>query len=277
METVPNFLVIGAMRSGTTWLDGVLRSHPEIYLPSRRKELHFFDQYYDRGLEWYKDFFKAIPKPNVKKIGEITPSYLFSPEVPHRIQKILPDCKLIVVLRNPAERAYSHYGFHLKNHAEKRDFETFVEQETEVFEKGLYGEQLQRYLQYFSIDQILILLYEDISANTLGMLKDIAEFLSVDESLFDENSISHRANSSGFSRFPYLRYLACGVRDKLRDMDLDSVWNIAKKTGLEKVFWRNSSSIPSMPSKSRADLLSKYEEDILLLEKITGTSFKRWR
>ncbi|MDB9526425.1 sulfotransferase domain-containing protein [Oscillatoria sp. CS-180] len=276
-NSLPTFLGIGAMRCGTTWLDTMLRSHPEIYLPTRRKEVHFFDKYYERGLDWYTSFFSGDELLAYSSVGEITPAYLHVPEAPERIKQLLPTCKFIAILRNPAERAYSHYGFYLRNYAEKRDFRTFIQQEQEAFSKGLYGQQIERYLQHFSLDQFLLLLYEDVAEDPTNILKAIAHFLMLDEHLFDTSLITQKSNPSGVVQFPRVRSAARYVRDALRDQDLDWIWNLAKSSGLEKMFSKKTSSIPPMSAEMKEELIKKYCQDIILLERLTDLDCSRWK
>jgi len=117
MEAIrlPNFLVIGVEKGGTTWLHAQLKKHPEIFLP-QSKEIHFFNKYnsnlikhdyFQLGINWYADFFKQYKGQKV--IGEVTPMYICDPEAPLRIQQTLPNVKLIAILRDPVRRAYSHY------------------------------------------------------------------------------------------------------------------------------------------------------------------------
>ena len=101
---LPNFLCIGAQRAGTTWLYDLLASHPEVYVPSRRKEVHYFDWYYDRGLSWYTRFFP--PQGEVARyraVGEVTPDYLYDSTCPKHISETLPSVKLIAILCNPVD------------------------------------------------------------------------------------------------------------------------------------------------------------------------------
>ncbi|MEL7006018.1 MAG: sulfotransferase domain-containing protein [Bacteroidota bacterium] len=266
---LPDFLGIGAARCGTSWLDSVLRSHSELYMPERRKEIHFFDLYYDRGLSWYQNFFqdnspkeqkqKLEPKPEPQnshaskshhqesgqklgkgsgqksgqKSGEITPEYLYYPEVPHRIQQHLPDCKFLVMLRNPADRAYSHYGFLIRELNESRRFETLIEEAPEVFDRGLYYQQLQRYLEIFPSENFLVLIFEEVMSNPNQALNQLSEFLGIAASQFNPDVVSRKVNSSKQSRFPRIRLLARNLRDELRNRDLDWLWNLAKRSGVE--------------------------------------------
>ena len=115
---LPNFLVIGSARCGTSWLDENLRQHPEVYLPRDDKEVHFFDNKYHMGIEWYERFFEGS---EAQAIGEVTPSYLYYGHVAGRIKEHVPDVKMIALLRNPAERAYSHYWNIVANHKKRNE------------------------------------------------------------------------------------------------------------------------------------------------------------
>ena len=113
--TLPNFLVIGAQRGGTTLLHRVLDRHPEVYVPQRRKEVHFFDWYYDRGADWYAGFFPCEQADEYRAVGEVTPDYLFDPHAPGRIRAVLPHCRFVASLRDPIQRAFSWYSFQLRS------------------------------------------------------------------------------------------------------------------------------------------------------------------
>ena len=279
--SLPDFMCIGAMRSGTTWLDKVLRSHPNIYLPEKRKEIHFFDQYYDRGIEWYEDFFPNVDNLDKDiKLGEITPAYLYFKGSPQRIFKSVPNCRFIVIFRNPAERAYSHYGFLVKNYNERRAFEKIFAEEQELFLKGLYGAQMERYLQYFPIEKFLFLFYEEIAENPMGILGKIGDFLEVPVDGFDINHLREKRNTSGYPRFPKARALACTFRDNVRKYgkyDLDWFWNLAKKSGLEQIFESQKNKLEPLNQETRTKLISKYEPDITKLEQLINVDLSSWK
>ncbi|MGD8869483.1 MAG: sulfotransferase, partial [Gemmatimonadales bacterium] len=138
--TLPNFLGIGAPRAGTTWLNTLLASHPDVFTPTVRDEINFFDYYYERGVEWYETLF---PEPEsavrYRAIGEITPQYLECEECPERIFTLLPDSKLIVMLRHPVARAYSQYGLYVQRRNYKGSFEDFVAAKPRSLERGFYS------------------------------------------------------------------------------------------------------------------------------------------
>ena len=105
---LPSFLILGAQKAGTSSLYNYLRQHPSLRLP-QKKEMHFFDLYYMRGLKWYARQFPAFVFNRTKKTGEATPYYLFHPAVAERVATALPNVKLIALLRDPTVRAFAHF------------------------------------------------------------------------------------------------------------------------------------------------------------------------
>jgi hypothetical protein len=275
--TLPDFLGIGAMRSGTTWLDSILRTHPNIYLPQKRKEVHFFDEHYERGIEWYKEWFSDVQQLSKPiRTGEITPKYLYTEQAPIRIKEHIPDCKFILILRNPVDRAYSHYGFLVRDYAESRSFQECFNQMPEIFLRGLYSQQLQRYLHQFPFENFLVLIYENTIKNPQEALSKIAHFLMIDASQFNLDEMTNKVNSSRSVRFPKARLLATRFRDFLRKQDLDWAWNLAKASGLERAF-EGGQSLPKIDQDLRAQLISRYEPDIATLEDILNVDLSLWR
>lgn len=211
-HVLPDFLIIGAARSGTTSLYQYLVQHPSIE-PCVVKQLHFFDEYYNRGTNWYRVNFptcmKKFSTEKIKKIkfltGEATPYYLQYPHAPDRVYEINPNMKLIVVLRNPVDRAFSHYKRRWRNGSETLSFEEATAQEQsrikgeiEKMEKnenyfsyifhrlsyitsGLYVIHLKRWLKYFPMEQILILENEEFLNETPKLYKQTLKFLGLSE------------------------------------------------------------------------------------------------
>jgi hypothetical protein len=274
--TLPNFLGIGAPRSGTNWLDAQLRDHPDIYLPEARNEVHFFDLYYDKGLNWYNKFFPQFDQASkYRAIGEVTPRYIFDPKVPSRIRDHMPDCKLIAILRNPVDRAYSQYGLSVRDRAEQRSFNKFLEQNLSVFEIGLYSMHLKRYLRYFPKEQILVLIFERVMSNPEHALGKIAEFLSIDANLFTNRNITEKVNTSYRPRFAGIRAAAKRCSVFLRAKDLDWIVNLAKSAGIPHMFG-NLGPLPPIDVNTRAVLRAKYEQDIVSLEELIEEELSFW-
>ncbi len=275
--TLPSFLGIGAQRSGTTWLYKILREHPNIYL-SDRKELHFFDRYYDRGMSWYQSFF---PKENQfgqhQCIGEITPAYLFEPRVPNLISQCIPNCKFIAILRNPVERTYSEYAHSVRNNNDKRTFVEYLEQNPDAFSRSLYSEQLKRYFNLFPKENFLIFSFDEIKSQPNKVLNKIAGFLDVSISGFLIEDIGEKVNASYRPKFARTYAFARGCHRWLMEQDLDLLISTAKKLGIRKELFGESGSLPTLQPNLRLELMEKYEADISELEKLLEINLDMWR
>lgn len=195
--TLPNFLIIGAQKSGTTWLAWKLRQHPSVFMPM--DEVHFFDREdnFAKGLGWYQAHFDKVATETA--VGEKTPDYLaaglngldhHTPDLHHRIYETLPDVKLIVSLRNPVERTVSA-TYHMIRTGHISPFHNIddllagskqhVIHQFGVIEYGKYFQQLKTYLQYFDRHQILVLIFEeDIIGRPGSGLKKVCQFLEID-------------------------------------------------------------------------------------------------
>jgi hypothetical protein len=272
---LPNFLGIGAQRAGTTWLAENLRTHPQVYLPPARKEVHFFDWHYERGIDWYESYF---PDEKIKEkhqaIGEVTPKYLFDPLVPDRISDHLPSVKLIAVLRNPVERAYSHYGLRIRDQGIQVDFQTFIEKNQEVVDRGKYAQQLHRYLDHFSRDQLLVIIFERFIQDPELVHREIGDFLGVSPDLFSVPE--HKQNSSYIPRFPRLRASVRRIAVFLRQHGIDRVVEWAKEVGVDRMLG-NAGSLPPMKDGDRRYLADRYAQEIEEVESLLNWDLEIWK
>jgi hypothetical protein len=220
--TTPNFFIIGAAKSGTSALWHHLREHPEIYM-SPRKQTRFFAfdvedpnfrgpaprhlelPYAIKDLDDYLALFDGVREETA--VGEASWVYLYRPEASLRIREYVSDAKLIAILRNPADRAFSHYRQNLQAGREPlADFRRALEEEEarirdgwwpefHYVQMGLYHDQLKRYFEAFDRDQIKVYLHEDLDSDPFGLLRDAFGFLGVDETFTPETAI--RSNPSG--------------------------------------------------------------------------------
>jgi len=197
---LPNFLIIGAAQCGTTTLHSYLREHPDVYMPSsKRPEPHFFlkGDEYAKGLSYYSERHFAEWHGQTA-VGEISTSYIYHEVVAERVRTHLPDVKLIAILRNPVDRAYSNYWHTVNSGLETLSFEEAVLTEKErtagirdrfwrevqpyaYVARGFYFKQLSGYLRHFQRDRMLILLFDDLVERPSRVLRDIFNFLGVDE------------------------------------------------------------------------------------------------
>lgn len=212
----PDFIIIGVQKGGTTSLYHYLVQHPQI-APALDKEVHFFDLEFERGWEWYDSRFPGIKEPALPSdcnaspqltatpiiTGEASPYYIFHPLVPQRIAKVLPDIKLIVLLRDPVDRAISHYhhavrwGFEklaiaeafaqeasrLAGEVEKiladPTYHSFNHRHLSYLARGLYAAQLEQWFQYFPREQFLILSSEAFYRDPENSLATVYQFLGL--------------------------------------------------------------------------------------------------
>ena len=165
-DNKPDFIGIGVEKAGTTWIHYNLKTHPEICMISRKKfkEIYFFNEshQYSKGIEYYRSLYNRCPKNKVK--GEFTAGYLSSPQTPFLIYKHFPNVKLIVCLRNPIERAYSHYKYDMELkgfYNIYKSFEEAIKKNLSFLKLSFYYKQLKKYYDLFPNKNILVLFFED--------------------------------------------------------------------------------------------------------------------
>ncbi len=204
LRVLPDFLILGAQKAGTTSLFAYLSEHPRV-APALCKEVHFFDYNYQRGASWYRAHFPTRWTCWRRGLvtGEGSPYYLFHPRAPARAHEVMPQAKLIVLLRNPVERAYSHYQHQVRLGLEPLAFEDALAHEatrlTGEFEKlvadgeyysfnyqnysylarGMYADQLSRWFRFFARAQFLILPSEPFYEHPAGTWERILAFLDL--------------------------------------------------------------------------------------------------
>lgn len=178
-----NFIGIGAPKSGTTWISQCLDEHPSV-CHAHHFETVFFENVnlYRKGLEYYEKFYAHYVPGQIR--GEITPTYLYSTDAGQRIKKAFPEVKLIVCLRNPIERAYSHYLAHARNGKNIIWLKSFDEirnkRDNPYLKRGLYYESLQWYVTTFGRENILILIHDDSKTDPKKFIQGIYAFLGID-------------------------------------------------------------------------------------------------
>ncbi len=209
MRMLPDFLIIGAQKAGTTSLYSHLAQHPCVGA-ALKKEVRYFNDHFNEGVNWYKAHFPTlrtrdrIAKQNGGRFitGEGEPSYLANPAVPQRVMDLVPDIRLIVMLRDPVKRAYSHYQHRFTRNREQRSFEEVCAADTETLKvgwqnlpqgdlirlghahysylpRGLYYEQLKMWSRVFPMDRFHIISAEDFFTNTQAAYDDVLAFLDL--------------------------------------------------------------------------------------------------
>jgi hypothetical protein len=201
-RALPDAMIIGAMKSGTSSLHYYLTQHPQVIAPLR-KEVHYFDLNFARGESWYRANFGREGQGGLNI--DSSPYYLFHPRVPQRAHALVPDARLIVMLRDPVRRAYSHY-WHARDKGREllsfedaiaaesdridRDHERLLRGEIERSEahqffsylaRGRYAEQLERWLRVYPREQLLVLRFEELAKEPLPVLNSSLRFIGLPE------------------------------------------------------------------------------------------------
>ena len=203
LRGLPSLLILGAQRSGSTSLFNYLVQHPDV-LPPLGKEIHYFDLHYQRGLNWYRGRFPYAHRLSGGTLTlDASPYYLLHPLAPERAARLVPGAKLVALLRNPVERALSHYQHEVRGGRESLPFERAIEQEVErlsgeeerlrsdptyysfnhhrysYVRRGRYLEQLRRWVEHFPRSQLLVLQSERLFADPVAATAAVHEFLGV--------------------------------------------------------------------------------------------------
>jgi hypothetical protein len=300
--TLPNFLVIGAAKAGTTSLYHYLRQHPGIYLPPQ-KEINFFAlegktlDFHGPGdrefissfsvtrLEDYVALFADVAGQTA--IGEVSPMYLYSREAPERIRRHIPNAKLICILRNPVERAYSHYLMFVRDKREphRRSFSRALADEKDRVRQnwewawsyvdiGFYAEQLTRYYELFDSRQIRIYLYEEFRERPYETLKDIFRFLEVDENfrpdISEQFNVSRVPRSEGLEKLLQESEWFKSAARLLVPIPARWRHHIAE--------WLRDKNIyrPTLSRAMRKKLAAIYRNDVLKLQDLIGRDLGVW-
>jgi len=289
----PNFLIIGAAKAGTTALYEYLIQHPDVFM-SEPKEPQFFPLEYDKGMQFYLEHYYS-GWSGQHAIGEARPTNLYLPYVPERIWNCLPDAKLIVILRNPTERAYSAWSMFYSYRSESLSFEDAITKNIERIEKdglpdteskwrayidskdpkdryriyvdaGYYDEQIKRYLEFFPREQIKFILFEDFIKQTDTIVKMVWEYGGVDPNyelkhLEPSNISLSRSKRDGVN-----------VRKALR---LNKLLTKNMRSSVRKFMYRMRDK-PKMSPEIRMKLTEHFRPHNEELERILGIDVSHW-
>lgn len=272
----PNFLGIGATKSGTSSLRYYLKQHPEVYIPDAEKEPGYFchggnnDNIFFRVKSEREYLALFEDAGDAKAVGEITPHYLDSPHAAQNIKAEIPDAKLIVSIRNPIERSFSIYQMNLRNKNHNRDvpFETALE--NDIWTKNPYYENLRTFYTVFPREQILLVLFEDLAKDPVALSRSVFGFLGVDASFVPD--VSKVVNPGGLPRSRLLhavlnsrrarrmgrRVVPKSVQDRLERV---------KNANLQK-----QGMTPAQKEKARG----VFRDDILRTQDLIGMDLSRW-
>ena len=289
-NNLPDFLVIGAQRCGTTFLYKLLKMHPSICISSKKETFYFIrDEEYVKGLSYYSSFFSDCDENSLK--GELTPDYLFDYKALERIRADLGDSlKMIAILRNPIDRAWSQYQRSVRGGKNIATFEKSIIKYPRLLERGLYAQQLERYLTLFPRENLLITFYDDIKENIDAYLEKVFGFLGVNWSNQIKDILNEQTldKSTNYGRAIRHRWLSANVYFMRKVKDITSLANsqpidnimdklIRNQKELSKKFNLTNKRYTEIKPETRLYLQHYYSEDLIKLSTLAGRDLTHWK
>jgi len=269
-DRLPDFVIIGAAKSATTWLAYHLQQHRQIFVPN--VEVHYFSRHHAMDAAWYAAHFRGARAGQV--VGERSNTYLTCPEAPRRLKTRLPDARLIVQLRNPIERAYSDYCMHLRRGTVTPDVDLYLDVERSplphLLDTGLYYRNLSRFLEELPAERMLVLLYDDVAANPTRVLHDVCAHIGVDADGARSALVERVYDKRTPEIEPWLRALLRPLR-RVGARHRHKAWFRAMRSCL--------GPLPSYPdiSKATRDRLGDfYRDDVRALSMLLGRDLLPW-
>lgn len=285
-RNLPTFVCIGAPKCATTWLFACMSEHPDVFSPDF-KEINFFrvsrwgDDYDRYGLEFYARLFDDAPRNAV--IGDFSPNLLEDPYAPERLRALLPDARLIVMLRNPIDRTHSHY-YHVRNRARRLPYclREIIEDPSRdhagYLSQGLYGEQLERWMHHVPRERFLILTLDEVRKDPLGTFERACVHVGA-RTDFVPHALVRKVNQAKKHRIRGIHRVTLRGGRFLSSHGLDSLRVAIKRLGLPNLVRRLNEyerSNPPLDPRDRADLVAYYHEDNRRLSALLGRDFSGW-
>jgi hypothetical protein len=270
---LPNFVVIGASKSGTYWMNQSLCAHPDVYLTPDVAEIFFFDRYFDRGLQWYSQYFRG--HAGQARVGDVTPTYLAHPLAPRRLRSVLPNATLLVLLRNPIKRARSKY-LHLWRKGDIRSDLTFEEAcavAPEILGDGAYFRRLRPWRELFPAVRLHLLMLDDAASDPYGFMRAVYNILGVDPE-FRAAVTGERFNEHQTPRSMAVARLAFHGSRMLHRSGLHTAVELGKQLGIKRLVLKDGRDVtkdpPPLTEAERHRLITYYQPDVAALSELMG-------
>lgn len=270
---LPTFLVIGAMKAGTTSLHEYLSRHPDVFVPEV-KEPHFFAANWDRGIDWYQSLFE--PGRDVAARGESSTGYAkypAEPDVPARLKKLVPDARFVYIVREPIARIRSHYLHNVLTERETRSVEDALLSDPKYVDCSRYAFQIEQYLAEFPREQVLVVRTDALEARLTETVERVLDFIGVDSSRLPAlspvraNETAQRRRRSSLRRQLGARPAVAAVSSRLP---------AGTRQRVKRLLDRSVTGQGMLTDDVRDELHQRLAPDVAELEKLTGESFASW-
>lgn len=268
---LPQFIVIGAVKAATTWIQTQLQANPQVFLPD--PEPHFFSRDFDLGLDHYRGFFADAPPGAL--VGEKSADYLAHPQVPARIAGLLPDVRLVAQLRDPVARAYSDYKMLYRRGQAKGSPDDYLASPDNAhprfLQDGLYGQHLRRWFDWFPPEAILIFLFEDVAIQGRQVVEQVSHHIGV-QPYFEPELAARKANNSKERLLPLpLRNALAPLKDAARPLRGNRAFEFIRGKLAREVEY------PPLDRDLECRMRDFYRRDIEDLETLLGLDLGRWK
>lgn len=273
MQREPNFLYIGTSKAGSTWLFALFVDHPDIFVDPG-KGLYFFSANYHRGLEWYRERFQGVS--GERAVGELSHSYLYHPEAPERIAAMNPAMKLLVVLREPVDRAFSDYLHKVRNGKITVPFEEAVESVPSLVERGKYHKYLVPFIEQFGHEAVHVGVFDELQSDPDTFAKRVYDFLEVENRPVPSH-LRKKIMPAGDARVFAIAQAAKKVATLMRRIGLRGAVGTAKRsTHIRNILYRpyRNGEKPQMSPETRESLRQTFAPEIRRLDGLLGTDFQ---
>lgn len=235
--SLPNILFVGPMKCGTSWIQNYLEHHESVELPNGVKETFFFDRHFDRGASWYARFFNQKNPGPANCRAEVAPSLFHAPdEVLQGIKQTLKDPVIIITLRDPVSRCWSHYQ-HMRRGYTQKPLIKAIEEFPEILSASQYEKHILRWRQQFS--RVHILLQEDLHNDPVTFSQNLCEIMGIEYQ--EQDNLNQRVNIATEPRSFWVAKIGRYTARFLRFMGLYGLVNRAKALGLKRLFYGNES------------------------------------
>jgi sulfotransferase family protein len=256
-----DFCIIGPQRTGTSWIDKLLRLNPAVCLPRNVKETFFFDQHYDKGLDYYFRYFH--PKEHHKLHIEVAPTYFSNSKVAKRLKSTFTDCKAILIVRNPIDQAFSLYQHHKAKGRVKGNLIEAVKEMPTIIKSGHYEELTKSWINVLGEENLIILQYSELKNDPKSFYKKFLKILEIPYYPLDDSYFKEYGKSTN-PRFKLLSKYAAAMASYLRRNNLHILPEIGKRLGITLVF--KGKSVEPISQLEHDFLLRWFKDDIRYLE-----------
>lgn len=272
---LPSFFIVGPPRTGTSWLHEVLCPH--VTLPHPTKETRFFDNYFDRGFDWYSAHF-PVPTEN-RLVGEVAPTYFASSLARERIGETIPRAKVVCIFRNPVERVVSLYRLKRAYGMIPWSLEEAIVRDSELMESGKYGTNLKAWLRTLGADRVLATVYDDLRDEPQTYLNTMTDFIGIPRFDLAPSQMGPVFSSEAMTlpRNYYRTRSATAMAEWLKLRQFDTVVAAVKKSPLLKLVLGGGPPFAKLSRELTIKLHDHFRPEVEELEGLLQRDFSAWK